>query len=148
MSEARTPALDRAGIAATYELIRPHVRMTPVVETDGADFGLAAFPIRFKLELLQHAGSFKSRGAFANLLLRDIPAAGVIAASGGNHGAAVAFAAMKLKVPARIFVPSVASPTKIKHSSRRSLVRPAWHSSSSSRRVSSILCWWRWAVAV
>ena len=76
MSEARTPALERAGIAATYELIRPHVRMTPVVEADGADFGLAAFGVRFKLELLQHAGSFKSRGAFANLLLRDSPAAG------------------------------------------------------------------------
>jgi len=112
MSEARTPALDRAGIAATYELIRPHVRMTPVVEADGADFGLAAFGVRFKLELLQHAGSFKSRGAFANLLLRDIPPAGVIAASGGNHGAAVAYAAMKRSVRARIFVPSVASPAK------------------------------------
>ena len=112
MSEARTPALDRAGIAATYELIRPHVRTTPVVEADGADFGLAQFPIRFKLELLQHAGSFKSRGAFANLLLRQVPEAGVVAASGGNHGAAVAYAAKARGVRARIFVPSVASPAK------------------------------------
>jgi threonine dehydratase len=112
MSEARTPALDRAGIAATYELIRPHVRTTPVVEADGADFGLAAFPILFKLELMQHAGSFKSRGAFANLLLREVPAAGVVAASGGNHGAAVAYAAMKRGVRARIFVPAIASPAK------------------------------------
>jgi threonine dehydratase len=63
--------------------------------------------------LLQHSGSFKARGAFANLLLRTIPQAGVVAASGGNHGAAVAFAAMKLGVPAKIFVPTVASPEKI-----------------------------------
>src|SRR4029077_6172398 len=67
----------------------------------------------FKLELLQHSGSFKARGAFANLLLRTIPQAGVVAASGGNHGAAVAFAAHKLGVPAKIFVPTVASPEKI-----------------------------------
>lgn len=112
MSEARTPALERAGIAATYELIRPHIRKTPVVLADGADFGLPAFPIRFKLELTQHAGSFKSRGAFANLLLRKVPAAGVIAASGGNHGAAVAYAAMRRGVRARIFVPKIASPAK------------------------------------
>ena len=112
MSEARTPALDRAGIAATYELIRPHVRATPVVEANGADFGLARFPIRFKLELLQHAGSFKSRGAFANLALRQVPAAGVVAASGGNHGAAVAYAAKTRSIRARIFVPSVSSPAK------------------------------------
>src|SRR4029077_5758220 len=67
----------------------------------------------FKLELLQHSGSFKARGAFANLLLLKIPQAGVVAASGGNHGAAVAFAAMKLGVPAKIFVPTVASLEKI-----------------------------------
>ncbi len=65
-----------------------------------------------KLELLQHSGSFKARGAFANLLLRDVPAAGVVAASGGNHGAAVAYAAMKRGVKARIFVPSVAAEAK------------------------------------
>jgi threonine dehydratase len=67
----------------------------------------------FKLEQLQHSGSFKARGAFANLLLRPIPAAGVVAASGGNHGAAVAYAAMRLGKPARIFVPTVSSPAKI-----------------------------------
>ena len=67
----------------------------------------------FKLELLQHAGSFKTRGAFANLLLRDIPSAGVVAASGGNHGAAVAYAAMKLGITAKIFVPNISSPAKI-----------------------------------
>jgi threonine dehydratase len=67
----------------------------------------------FKLESLQHSGSFKARGAFANLLMRDIPAAGVAAASGGNHGAAVAYAAQRLGVRATIFVPRIASPAKL-----------------------------------
>ena len=66
-----------------------------------------------KLELLQHTGSFKTRGAFTNLLTREIPRAGVVAASGGNHGAAVAFTAMKLGKPASIFVPTVSSPAKM-----------------------------------
>jgi threonine dehydratase len=89
------------------------VRITPVVAADAADFGLRAAPLVFKLEQLQHSGSFKARGAFANLLLRKIPDAGVVAASGGNHGAAVAYAAMRLGVRARIFVPTVSSPAKI-----------------------------------
>ena len=83
------------------------------MDLTGADFGLPAFPLTLKLELFQHAGSFKTRGAFANLLTRAIPAAGVVAASGGNHGAAVAYAAMRLGVPAHIFVPTVSSPAKI-----------------------------------
>jgi len=105
--------VDRATVEKTYETIRPHLRLTPVVEITGADLGLAAFPLTLKLESLQHSGSFKARGAFANLLLRRLPAAGVVAASGGNHGAAVAYAAMRLGVPARIFVPTVSSPAKI-----------------------------------
>jgi threonine dehydratase len=107
-------SIDREGIAATHEVIRPWVRRTPVLEVSGADFGLAGIPLVLKLELFQHAGSFKSRGAFANLLLRKVPAAGVVAASGGNHGAAVAYAAMRLGVRAKIFVPTVASPAKIR----------------------------------
>jgi threonine dehydratase len=105
--------LRRADIADTYQLIRPYVRRTPVFECDGADFGLPGVPLAFKLELVQHTGSFKPRGAFANLLLREVPAAGVVAASGGNHGAAVAFVAQRLRKPARIFVPVVSSPVKI-----------------------------------
>jgi threonine dehydratase len=69
--------------------------------------------LTFKLEHLQHAGSFKTRGAFAHLLTREIPEAGVVAASGGNHGAAVAYAANQRNIPARIFVPTVSSPAKI-----------------------------------
>ena len=75
-------------IASAYETIRPHIRRTPVVEVDGSDFGLDGVALVFKLEALQHSGSFKARGAFANLLMREIPAAGVVAASGGNHGTA------------------------------------------------------------
>src|SRR5580704_1530343 len=105
--------VDRENIANTYELIRPYIRRTPIVEVEGADFGLNGVRLIHKLELLQHSGSFKARGAFTNLLMRPIPPAGVVAASGGNHGVAVAFAAMKLKKPARIFVPEVASPAKL-----------------------------------
>ncbi|MGZ5041892.1 MAG: threonine/serine dehydratase, partial [Usitatibacter sp.] len=102
-----------ASIRATALRIAPHVRRTPVIEVDGADFGAPSVRLVFKLEFLQHAGSFKTRGAFNSLLTRDIPPAGVAAASGGNHGAAVAYAAMRLGRPATIFVPSVASPAKI-----------------------------------
>jgi len=102
-----------ARIASAYETIRPHIRRTPIVEVNGSDFGLDGITLVFKLESLQHSGSFKVRRAFANLLMREVHAAGVVAASGGNHGTAVAFAAMKLKKPARIFVPEVASHTKL-----------------------------------
>jgi len=105
--------IDRDGIEATDAVIRPHVRRTPVVELDGRDFGLPPCSLVLKLELLQHSGSFKARGAFANLLGRPIPEAGVVAASGGNHGAAVAYAAQRLSLRARIFVPRISSPAKI-----------------------------------
>jgi threonine dehydratase len=97
----------RENIAAIEPRIRPYIRRTPVIDPDGEGKRI------FKLELLQHSGSFKARGAFTNLLTRKVPAAGVVAASGGNHGAAVAYAAQKLGKPARIYVPTVASPAKI-----------------------------------
>jgi threonine dehydratase len=100
-------------IEHVHRIIAPYLRTTPVLQTDGAQFGVSDFPLTLKLESLQFSGSFKTRGAFANLLLRDVPAAGVVAASGGNHGAAVAYAAMRLGRPARIFVPTVSSPAKI-----------------------------------
>jgi threonine dehydratase len=105
--------LDRDAILDAHRRIAASVRRTPIVEVDAADFGLPGLPLTFKLELLQHSGSFKVRGAFANLLSREIPRAGVVAASGGNHGAAVAFAAGRLGVPAKIFVPNVCSPNKL-----------------------------------
>jgi threonine dehydratase len=106
-------AIDRARIEATHALIKPYVRVTPVVDVGGEDFGLPPFSLTLKLEQLQHSGSFKARGAFANLLGRKIPQAGVVAASGGNHGAAVAYAAMRLGIPAKIFVPTVSSAAKV-----------------------------------
>jgi threonine dehydratase len=105
--------LDRQQIATVEKIIRPHIRRTPILEAAGADFRLDSISLILKLEFLQHAGSFKARGAFANLLTRDVPKAGVVAASGGNHGVAVAYAAGKLGVPAKIFLPTVASPEKI-----------------------------------
>lgn len=104
--------ITRERIAETEALIRPYVRYTPTIIADAADFGLPSRPLPFKLECLQHSGSFKARGAFTNLLTRQVPKAGVVAASGGNHGAAVAYAAMKRGVPANIFVPTVTSPAK------------------------------------
>ncbi len=106
-------AVNPANIVLTQRLVEPYVRRTPTIEANGADFGLDSIRLVFKLELLQHAGSFKTRGAFANLLTRKIPEAGVVAASGGNHGAAVAYAAMKLCVLASIFIPSISSPAKM-----------------------------------
>lgn len=105
--------LAREAIARVERLIRPHVRRTPVLQAAAEDFGLGQGELSFKLELFQHAGSFKARGAFANLLTRQVPVAGVVAASGGNHGAAVAYAARKLGVAARICVPTVSSPAKL-----------------------------------
>ena len=105
--------VNQRAITETYARIKPHVRRTPVIDIDAAELGLAAGPLTLKLELLQHAGSFKARGAFANLTGQAVPAAGVAAASGGNHGAAVAFAAQKLGHPAHIFVPTISSPAKI-----------------------------------
>ena len=107
-------SIDRAGVLQVQGIIQPYVRRTPVVEVHGSEFGLGDFRLTLKLELFQHAGSFKSRGAFANLLLREVPEAGVVAASGGNHGAAVAYAAMRLTVPAKIFVPTISSAAKIR----------------------------------
>ena len=80
--------VDRERIQAAEQAIRRYIRRTPVVNLDGQ--------VTLKLELMQHAGSFKARGAFTNLLMRKIPGKGVVAASGGNHGAAVAYAAMTL----------------------------------------------------
>jgi threonine dehydratase len=114
--------ITRADIHRTYDTIRPYLRRTPIVGVDlGAltgtltGTGPQAVPcaVSLKLEQLQCSGSFKARGAFANLLLRDIPGTGVVAASGGNHGVAVAYAAHRLGVPAKIFVPTVSAPAKI-----------------------------------
>ncbi len=108
--------ITRDEIRGTYDTIRPFIRRTPVVQVDLSELdpaGPTLPTVTLKLEQLQCAGSFKARGAFANLLLRDVPPAGVVAASGGNHGVAVAYAAHRRGVPARIFVPTVSAPAKM-----------------------------------
>ncbi|MEM9796222.1 MAG: threonine/serine dehydratase [Pseudomonadota bacterium] len=95
-------------IAAARERIAGHVRVTPV-----AQLALGGFDVEVKLEQMQHTGSFKARGAFNTLLSAQVPMGGVVAASGGNHGAAVAFAAQQLGHDAHIFVPELAGPAKI-----------------------------------
>jgi threonine dehydratase len=97
--------IDRNAIAATHRRIKGHIRETPLIA--------AGDHVALKLELFQHTGSFKARGAFANLLGATVPEAGVAAASGGNHGAAVACAAQRLGYRARIFVPSISAPAKV-----------------------------------
>ncbi|MER9399552.1 threonine/serine dehydratase [Mesorhizobium sp. M0615] len=103
----------RERIAAMEPRIRRYIRHTPVLRVDMADFDRPPLAVDLKLECLQHSGSFKARGAFTNLLERPVPAAGVVAASGGNHGAAVAYAAMRLGHKATIFVPEVSPPAKL-----------------------------------
>jgi threonine dehydratase len=99
-----TIMINRSDITAAARRVVQHVRHTPVLHISTSELGIQA-PIALKLELLQHAGSFKPRGAFNKLLSTSVPATGVIAASGGNHGAAVAYAARALGIKAEIFVP-------------------------------------------
>lgn len=98
--------IDRA-----WTVIRNHVRVTPVIEVAAGELGVPA-PTVLKLELLQHTGSFKPRGAFHTVLTADVPAAGLVAASGGNHGAAVAHVARRLGLAAEVFVPSTSPALK------------------------------------
>jgi threonine dehydratase len=111
MSQGNTVTRER--IAAMEPRIRPYIRHTPVLRVDMADFDRPPLAVDLKLECLQHSGSFKARGAFTNLLERPVPEAGVVAASGGNHGAAVAYAAMRLGHKATIFVPEVSPQAKL-----------------------------------
>lgn len=104
--------IDSDDIRAAHERIRGHVRRTPVVRMEPDAFGLG-HPVTMKLEFLQVTGTFKARGAFNTLLGGAMPQAGVCAASGGNHGIAVAHAASRLGIRARIFVPEISSPAKI-----------------------------------
>lgn len=104
--------ISRTDVEAAWRLIRPHVRRTPAIELVAGSLGIAA-PLALKLESLQLSGSFKGRGAFHKLLASKVPAAGIVAASGGNHGAAAAYAARALGHRAEIFVPTIAAPAKV-----------------------------------
>ena len=105
-------SVTRADIDAAAAAIDPFVRSTPVIEVAGLDIGVDATLI-FKLEYLQHSGSFKGRGAAHFLATQPIADGGIVAASGGNHGAAVAWAAERFGHDANIFVPTTASPAKV-----------------------------------
>jgi threonine dehydratase len=106
--------IDRARIDEALARMAPLLRSTPILSVPGDELGCGAdVTVHLKLEHLQHSGSFKARGALNAMTGATIPEAGVVAASGGNHGAAVAWAARRLGVPATIFVPSISSPSKI-----------------------------------
>ena len=106
--------IGRKDVEAAWSLIKPHVRRTPMIELPpGSVRPTLHQPVALKLESLQVSGSFKGRGAFHKLLASNVPPAGIIAASGGNHGAAAAYAARALGHKAEIFVPTIASPTKV-----------------------------------
>ena len=96
-------------IRAAEQRIAGRVRRTPTLELE--PFGAASIVV--KLEVLQHTNSFKPRGAFNKLLSSEVPPAGVIAASGGNFGSAVAYAARELGVTAEIFIPSTSPQSKV-----------------------------------
>jgi threonine dehydratase len=104
--------IGRKDVEAAWSLIRPHVRRTPVIELPAGSLGLET-PLALKLESLQVSGTFKGRGAFHKLLASKVPGAGIIAASGGNHGVAAAYAARALGHKAQIFVPTISSPAKV-----------------------------------
>jgi threonine dehydratase len=130
-----TPAsVDRADIRDARDRIAPHVRVTPVLQAGPGAFGLDG-PITLKLELLQHTGSFKPRGAFNKMLASDVGPVGVIAASGGNFGLAVAYAARSLGHRAEIFVPDtspVAKTDRIRELGADVYVVPGYYSEASS----------------
>jgi len=111
-ASVRRIMITRTDIEAAATRLGSFVRYTPVILVDGASLSLN-YSVKLKLELLQHTGSFKARGAFNRLLNTTIPNSGVIAASGGNHGAAVAYAARSLAVNAEIFVPAGTPATKV-----------------------------------
>ena len=111
--DEQTPtALDRYEVVRAAARLQPLIRRTPTIETDGNEFGVDA-AVTLKLELLQHSGSFKARGATNFITSQPISDSGVVAASGGNHGAAVAWAARELGHQATIFVPTISAEAKV-----------------------------------
>ncbi|MGI8889105.1 MAG: serine/threonine dehydratase [Nocardioidaceae bacterium] len=103
---------DRADVAAAADRIAGQIRRTPVMSLSPAETGLPG-TIVLKLENLQHSGSYKARGALHSMLTLADETAGVCAASGGNHGGTVAWAAQSAGLPADVFVPSTAPAVKV-----------------------------------
>jgi threonine dehydratase len=129
---------DHAAIAQAAIRISRHARKTPGMQIEAPG---VLVPLALKLELARHSGSFKPRGAFNNLVGRRIPEAGIAAASGGNHAAAVAYAASMLKLPVRIFVPNISSPAKV---ARISGYGATVVQDSANNRWLSLAAWTMW----
>ncbi|GLV54811.1 serine/threonine dehydratase [Dictyobacter sp. S3.2.2.5] len=104
--------ISREDIEQAARRVAAYVRQTPVISLERGIWNCPGH-LSLKLEQLQHSGSFKARGAFNRLLSQPVPQAGVIAASGGNHGAAVAYAAQQLGYHAEIFVPEISARVKV-----------------------------------
>ena len=102
----------RDDIQAAATRIRSDIRHTPLLRLPGSALGLPVAELWLKLEHLQLGGSFKARGMFNRMRSHPLPAAGVIVASGGNAGIAVAHAARALGVPCEVFVPDISSAAK------------------------------------
>ncbi len=107
-------SVTRYDVAAARHRLGIQIRRTPVMRVEAGQLGEQNPPLWLKLESLQVTGAFKARGALNSLLASEIPAAGVCAASGGNHGQAVAWAARRLGVPAAVFVPTTCPPIKLR----------------------------------
>src|SRR5215469_16223613 len=139
--------IDRVSIAQTEWLIRPHIRRPPVIEVDAADFGLGAARFSFKLELLQHAGSFKKRGAFTNLLTREFPRGFLIEQPKDWHSSTPGCTPIASTIPLHgsvsgspAFSVSAFGPAKKSaRGSKRSTAIPARSTSSSTRIFISIM---------
>lgn len=116
-SNGESSVISQADIKAAYTRIQPHIRRTPTLDIEAGTFSQTG-PVSLKLEQFQHTGSFKVRGAFNTLLSSDLQPGGVVAFSGGNHGAALAYAASKLGVRSTVFVPDFAGPVKIERMRR------------------------------
>jgi threonine dehydratase len=108
------PAVTRADVAAALVRLGARVRRTPVMRIGAGQLSASHPAFWLKLESLQVTGAFKARGALNSLLAADIPAVGVCAASGGNNGQAVAWAARLVGVPAAVFVPTTCPPVKLR----------------------------------
>jgi threonine dehydratase len=103
-----------ADVGAAAARVGGEVRRTPTLELDGDEVGAPGVRVVLKLELLQHTGSFKARGALNSVATLGAGGPGVAAASGGNHGAAVAWAAQRVDLRADVFVPESATPAKLR----------------------------------
>ena len=107
-----SPRVDASSIQAAAARIAGHVRRTPLMRLPGAALGVDCAELWLKLEHLQRSGSFKARGMFNRMLAQPLPAAGVVVASGGNAGIAVATAARALGAACEVFIPEMTSPAK------------------------------------